>query len=205
MSIILQVILFLFAFFFSLFFYWKALRDDYVHDKIFISGFTLLGAGILGSYIFQLLMIYFPSNSIFNNSGLWFWGGILGFTLGFLINQYRFKFRVFEAFEASVVTVLFFFAIVAQNLVIVVFMALLLILYFYLQRNYRKFSWYKSGKLGFSSTVTLGVGFVGRAIVPFIPNSNSFSNYFIGKIDGVFSLAVAVSLFFVVYNLARYR
>lgn len=203
MSIIVNGILVLLGVVLALFFYWKQLRDDYTQNQIFISGFTILAAAGFGSLLGVYLSPSLNSTSIFMKDGLWFWSGIIGFLIGFAVNQYRFKFRIFEAFEAASITLLIFSGFFIRDIRIFALFILLFGIYLYLHNNYRKFTWYRSGKVGFAAVLTWGVLFLVRAVVFILPISQHFSGYFIGKVDVVISLICAVTAFFVFYNLAQ--
>jgi len=72
-------------------------------------------------------------------------------------------------------------------------------LFYFLETKYKKISWYRSGRVGFSGLTTAAIFFLLRAAIsPFYPNLLTFS----GSFEYLFSGLVAFILFFLVYNLA---
>jgi len=82
------------------------------------------------------------------------------------------------------------------------FLAILvfILVYYYFDSHYKKFSWYKSGKIGFSGLVTLGIIFLVRAGVAV---SESVVLSFVDKYEAAFSATAALFCFLAVFNLGR--
>ena len=140
----------------------------------------------------------------------WFWANCLGATLGFILGRLKFKFRFFESLEAAIIGLLpwlsFIFlhdAISSTSLPsLLAFIVLLLIIVFYifLDAHYKKLTWYKSGKVGFSGLTTLGVLFLVRtAVAAGFPSMLSF----LGPIDSIITGVIAFTSFLLVFNLSR--
>ncbi len=197
--------------FFYLFIVWRQLKDDYEHEKILRIGFLSLFLG----YSFALIFYYFiasvfSESAVFNPQGIWFWGAVLGAFLASIIAALKpMKIRLLDLIEAQA-PALFLLAGAASlgmgisyhkdmwPLAVVLFF-LGFILYFILQANYKKFSWYSSGRAGFASLMSLGVYFLLRsAIALFMPNML----FLAGRIDAAGSLAIAFLCFYSIYNLA---
>jgi hypothetical protein len=77
---------------------------------------------------------------------------------------------------------------------------LLIVLFYFLDAHYKKFTWYKSGRVGFTGLTTLGLLLLLRAAVaPIVPDMLSFS----GKYEAIISGILAFVSFLLVFNLAR--
>jgi hypothetical protein len=194
-----------------LFFYWRKLREDYELSSVFSSGLAIILSSIFGSLLAHLLLSpNLPQSPVFNPSQIWFWGAVLGFFLALSFSTVRFKLRFFETFDATVIGInclllTFFLAnfileAIWQNLFLVLLSLVLLVVYFILDSKYKKLSWYRSGKVGFSGLVTMGIYFLARSLIAInFADMLSLS----GKIEIIVSAVVAFLLFFAVYNLAE--
>lgn len=211
MSNLLPYIIFLFGSFIFLFTYWKKLKEDYAGVEIFTSGFYILaGIGVFTLIFGLLLKSFLHDSAFFTGSGLWFWGGVAGATVGFIASILRFRLKLFETFEAMGIGLLFFIllffiydALKNQSifsLIGSVILTGLVGVFFFLEGNYRKFTWYKSGKVGFSGLSVIGLLFLLRTVVgltfPFV-----FS--FIGRVDALISGSISFILFLLLYNLGE--
>jgi len=184
---------------FFFFLFWKKLKEDYDSESIFtFAVFIAAGIGIF-SFISQRILPLW-----------WFWASCLGATLGFIVGRLKFKFRFFESLEATTIGLLpwlsFIFlqdAISSTSLPsLIAFIVLLLVIAFYtfLDAHYKKLTWYKSGKVGFSGLTTLGVLFLIRtAVAAGFPSMLSF----LGPIDSIISGVIAFTSFLLVFNLSR--
>lgn len=182
-----------------LFIFWRLLKEDYTSEIIFSSGFIVIAGGLLGILAAKL---FFPA--------WWFWLGFLGLCLGFGAASVKFRLRFYESLEAIVlgmfplfVLIFLTHAILNSNLFSLLFSVLtasLLLLFYFLNENYKNFTWYRSGRAGFSGLLVLGVFFILRALVSgFSPNVLSF----VGKFDAVISGITAFFVFLLLYNLSR--
>lgn len=182
-----------------LFLFWKRLREDYIDQAVFSTAFYMLTGLLVGIIV---------SSSFYPLA--WFWIVLIGVSLGLVVGIFKYKLRPLETIEASVISLLpwlgiFYFTsfLLTQKIVtlmIGVIIIFLIGLFVWLDRNYKSFSWYKSGRIGFSGLTILGVFFLIKAVVAaFVPDMLSF----IGKYEIYLSAFVAFICFFVVYNLAR--
>lgn len=194
-----QIILNIFGVIVFLFIFWRNLKEDYLPAQIFSTAFYIL-AGILLTQV--AASQFFPS--------WWFWAAILGITAGFIVGKIRFKLKVLETLEATVSATLpwlflIFLDDAVRNSSLSSFLATvvslgLIFTYLFLDAHYRKFSWYKSGKVGFSALTTLGILFLIRAFIAIgFTNMVSFS----GKSEAFLSGIIAITSFLAVFNLAR--
>lgn len=141
---------------------WRKLKDDYQHDQIFYLTILLLLGGVggllAGIKLFQRDYL------------LSFIGGLV--ILG-LYGIKKLKFRIFEATEAIVPAVLWLvlFAYPSYllrreqifNIVIEIGLAAMSLLsYYFFSKNYRRFYWYPSGKIGFAGLMAAAFYFLGR-------------------------------------------
>lgn len=187
------------ALFFSLFSFWRKLKEDYVPNSVFSSYILIFVGGLLGLSVSRFVK---DLNS--------FWLISVGGFVSTLIASKLYRLRFFEIFEAATVSFLAFGTIYAAlNLLfdfsseafgVLAVVACLLALYFILDTHYKSFSWYRSGKVGFSGLTVAGIGFLARAIIALtFPNMLSLS----GTIDTMLSAGVAFSAFAAIVFLAR--
>jgi len=182
-----------------LFIFWKRLKEDYAHEIIFKSALYITTGIAVGSVI------------AFRFTPPWFlWLEFLGAGCGIVISLLILKTRFYETFESLVIAALPWIGLVFLNdsvgrsslssfLGFLTTLAFIL-LYYYLDSHYKKFSWYKSGKIGFSGLVTLGIIFLTRAVVAV---SESVVLSFVNKYEVAFSVTAAFLCFLAVFNLAR--
>lgn len=185
--------------FFLLYFFWKKLKEDYASTIIFTTAVYAL-LGVLVGYLISLEFF----------SQWWFFWETLFLFVGLVVGVLRFKLRIFEILEAATVSFLPWLSFIFLkdsisnqsliSLVAFVFLLLLLFLFFFLDKHYKRFTWYKSGKIGFSGMTTLGVFFLIRAVVGAF-NLPMIS--FVGKLDSVLSAVISFIAFLMVYNLSR--
>lgn len=179
------------------------MREDYSSSLIFASGAYFIVSILAFSLPSGLVAGLFTKSSVFNPSGIWFWTGFLGFCLGLLMSTKRLHLRFIETLEAALVAAAFWLMIVfvvSSAVLPAVLIVLLLVLFYFFEKNYKKFSWYKSGRAGFSGLLTACLFFVARAAASFL-GSDELS--LIGKADLVPSSVVAFLLLFSLYNLAE--
>lgn len=182
-----------------LFFFWKKLKEDYIPNQIFSTAFS----AILGILLANILAFnFFPL--------WWFWASFIGFWSGLAISIYRFKLRFFEVLDSSVIATLPWLLIIflidsvssssTPSLIASVFILLLIAIYLFFDAHYRKFTWYKSGRIGFSGLAVAGTFFLGRSLVAL-----AFDNVlsFVGKIDIYISALLAAVSFFAVISLSK--
>lgn len=194
--IINSILIFLGAFFF-LFAFWRRLKEDYFENQIFTTGFYIFFfvtiANIVGRYI---------------ATDYWFWLSYLGLLLGTILGSMRFKMRFFEVLEATVVasftpTILFLLydgirLASASSFFAIAGITLLIGMYYFLTVHYKRISWYRSGKIGFSGLAVLGTFFLARAVVAVVsPNVVSLVYY-----DWILSSIAAFLTFLVLVHLS---
>jgi len=174
----------IFIFFFLL---WRILKDDYSYEKIFNLGFLIVSGFVLSLIISNYLA-----------KDYWFWIYLLGLASGFMFGILKQKMKFFDSFEGFVVGSLSWVSLVlitdaitksSLSTFISFWVSLLCIfLFFFLNTVYRGFTWYKSGRVGFSGVVTAIVFFIFWAIIGHEP---------------ILSLTVAFFLFLLLYSLAK--
>lgn len=149
-----------------LFIFWKKMKEDFGSNIIFRSStYIFLGVSIF----------YLVSFNFYYDWFLWmsFIGGVLGLILA-VISQ---KIKFFEALEAFVISSLPWLSlmfltdsIIKSSLTSFLAFAVVLILVFisyWLDTNYKSFSWYKSGKIGLTGLIILLAIFTIRFLVAF--------------------------------------
>ena len=174
-----------------LFLFWRKLKEDYSREIIFASAFwTVLGLAS-GSMVGGR---YFP--------GWVFWFEAFGAFLGFSLGVFKYSLRFFEAFEAAFFALLpwLVFLNLIRNLILAGFAVALIGLYLYLNRSYKSFTWYKSGRIGLAGLLVAGAFFLARMILAiFAPHMLSLA----GRSEAILSGISAFTIFLLVYNLAR--
>lgn len=200
----------LIGFFLYLFFYWRNLKEDYKSQPVFDSGIVIFASTVILGLIFEAISNFLPESYIYDRTGLWFWGGAIGYLLAFLYTKQKFKFRHYEHFQASSIPlfVIIFLSFVidfivnmnSNSLFGALFVFILWIVYIFLQKNYRKFTWYKSGRFGFAALMTYGVFFFARTLIA-LTSTDVISSA--GKIDVILSGIVSFIFFFNVYLLSE--
>lgn len=182
-----------------LFLFWIRSKEDHIANQIFSAAFLIL-FGILLANIISLT--FFPSQL--------FWLNVAAVFLFLSLSIWRYHLRVFETLEAVVISLLPWLSLsylkdyIAINSLNSLFaslvITLIIVLFFILDKHYKKFTWYKSGRVGFTGLTILGLFFLTRAAVALtFPDVISFS----GKFDIYLSAVIAFTSFLVVFNIAR--
>ncbi len=193
-----------------LFFLWRRLHEDYQSTNIFLTGFYVIG-GILIGFIASILFIipHLKRLYFFDPQGIWFWASLVGAGATLSLSLIHFKMRFFEGLEAASLGLFFWFFIVlfSYSLIykipfVLIFSGIvvaLIFLFFYIDKRYKSFGWYKSGKVGFSGLAVLALFFLIRSAIAIV-NPSMLS--FIGKIDALISAILSFIFFLSVYNLS---
>lgn len=147
-----------------LFVFWRRLKDDFSSDVIFqISSAILFGMslGLIASQIFA--------------PAWFFWFAFLGYFLGTLLMILKFKLRFFETLEAVIMAgmpfvSLLFFKDSVINYSLSSFLAfvgslVLIFLAYWFDQNYKSFTWYKSGRIGFAGLTVSILFFLARTVI----------------------------------------
>jgi len=182
-----------------LFIFWKRVKEDYISSQTFSGGFLIL-AGILLAFSLSLKFA----------SLWWFWLVILGYLLGLLFGILKFNFKFTEVFEAANIGLMFWLmfaflnhAITNSNLSSLIGAGILfigLMSFSLLDKYYKRFSWYKSGRVGFSGFTVAGFIFLIRAVGTAFYQTLYTSA---GRFDFLLSSVAAFIFFLLVYNLSR--
>lgn len=182
-----------------LFLMWLKLKEDYHYERIFNLSFTTLVVFFISSII-----------SVYYIKEYWFWINFMGLLIGFISGIILFKFKFYESFNAFVVAVMpflgFYFLFVSvykfslPDFVSFWIITIFIFLYFFIDSNYRKITWYKSGRVGFSGLFISGTFFLIRAILAYYyPSSPSI----VGIYDIYISASFAFLFFLLLFNLSR--
>jgi hypothetical protein len=182
-----------------LFLLWKRLKEDYHFERVFGLGFFILLGGLLG----LLLSVNFYLAG-------WFWIVAVGLFAGYLIGKVKQKVNFFESFEAFILGMLPWLSLIfisdsIKNSSLYSFLSFwlclcLFVLFFYLDGNYKKYSWYHSGRVGFAGLFVGIIFFISRAVAAAF-NLPVLS--FMGQIDIVFSSLTTVIFMVMLYELTR--
>lgn len=182
-----------------LFLFWTRLKEDFASEIIFKLGFGIL-VGIFTGVIL--------SKSFSFNYFLWL--GFVGGCVGLSATALKFKSKFYEIFESFVISTLpwlsfiFLFDSVINSslssfLGFITILLLILISYL-LNAHYKNFSWYKSGKIGFTGISVLALIFLIRFVLAIIGISMLS---FVGKFEGLLSVIGISVCFTLLFILAR--
>ena len=123
---------------------------------------------------------------------------------------FRFKLRIFEVVESgvlgslSLLSLVYLYALLENGDILagsgILICIALIILFIYFDKHYKYFTWYKSGRIGFSGLTILGLFFLIRAAVALF-----FSDMisFVSGYEAVLSGVLAFVSFLTVFNLAK--
>ncbi|MDP3994697.1 MAG: hypothetical protein Q8P91_02615 [bacterium] len=196
---LITILVNIFAFFVFLFIVWKRLKEDYSTENVFTLCFVTAFGLVLGYLLAKFIAPLY-----------WFWMEALGILFGFVFLAIKKGLKFYETFEALFIAFLTWFGIYwvflfIKTPAITSFLASFLIvsfivLFYLLEGNYKDFTWYKSGRIGFAGLVTAGLFFLSRsAIASLFPFMLSFS----GKTEIYISAVASFIMFLLVYNLSR--
>ena len=194
-----------------LFLFWRRLKEDYPAGHILSFGFLIIIPLLIGFLAGLVIsgVIFSPNPVFFSPTGLWFWLAFGLSLIGFGVGQVKFRLRTYETFEAMALGFLFWFfalsfsnSLVTGNLKLFFFSLVvgsLVSFFFFLDVRYKTFTWYKSGKIGFSGLAILVMLFFIRVFVALLdPSMLSF----IGKFDAILSGIVSFIFLIIIYNLS---
>ncbi len=182
-----------------LFIFWKRLKEDYASEIVFKSASFILFL-FLGGYLLSLK--YSPQAYLYFG----FVGALAGVYL--TVNKLRIKF--YEVLDAVVLAFLpwlsltfFKDSVIASSFIsfaAFLYVLIIIFLYYYFDTHYKEFTWYRSGKVGFSGLAALAIIFLTRSLIATIgiPVLS-----FVGRFEGIVSGALAFVAFLLLYNLGR--
>ena len=174
-----------------LFIAWRRLKEDYSAEAIFSLCFLIL-IGLWGGEL--AAGKYFPA--------WWFWLAGFGAFLGFAFGVVKYNFKFFETFEAvfaGFLPWLTFFYLLKTPLVSL-FILGLGGLFVFLEKKYKTFLLYRSGRIGLAGVLTAAVFFLGRIVLAtFFGPVLSLA----GKSEIILSLVCFSSLVLLIVNLAK--
>jgi hypothetical protein len=181
-----------------LFLFWKRQKEDFSSEIIFrLATHILVGIGIGG--LTSLYLIEY-----------WIWLSFLGGLIGLLSAIYRLKTKFHEIFEAFVIGALpwlsgvFLLHSVRERSLssFLGFLVILIIIFvsYWLDAHYKNFSWYKSGKIGFTGLATLAIIFAFRSGLA-IAGVSVLS--FVGKFEHILSGVGLLASLLLLINLGR--
>lgn len=147
-----------------LFLFWKRLKDDYASEIVFKTAFFVLVGALIGF----LLSLQFMRPAFF-------WAMILGGSIGLGFSILTVKIKFYESFEALVLSSLPWlgFVFLSDSVIrsslnsFLAFLAMLIFsfIFYYMDLHYKTYTWYKSGRIGFSGLTTLILFFVTRSLL----------------------------------------
>jgi len=188
------------------------LKEDYISSQIFGSAFIILFGFLVGLIGAKIFFPFLSLSLTFSQSGYYFWLCVLGVSIGYLISLWKYRFRFYETLEAlgiSLLVVYLIFIILdafkndswsSLGYALVIFFNCGLFLF--LDKKYKKFTWYRSGKVGFAGLTTFGVFFLIRALLALV---FPFVLSFLGRIESILSAIIAFVFFLALFNLAQQK
>jgi hypothetical protein len=197
--IVSRTILTITATYLFLLLFWRRLKEDYTYSQILSTGFYALFGAAVGSII---------ADNFF--SAWWFWAAFAGAFLGLSAGIWRFNLRTFETMEAAILgflpvttLVCLYYGLMESSIPALVSASVVFLLFvgfFILDKHYKKFTWYKSGRAGFAGFTIFGLFFLIRAAVAvFVGDMLSF----VQGIEVYLSGIMAFGAFLILYNLSR--
>lgn len=198
MTEIYKILASLVAFLSFLFIFWRKLREDYLSSQIF-------SLGILGlvSLVVTVILVEWYGRVEYR------WLSVVVpfcvMTAYSIKNHMRINEVTNALFPALVIgniCYLLLEPLPSKKLLLFLVLANLLFLplFFFLESNYKRIQWYKSGKIGFSGLLSSSIFFAANAAVAF----SSFPMiFFVGKINAVVLLVLAVFSLLWLFLLSR--
>lgn len=191
---ILGILIFLFLF-------WKRLKEDYSSEIIFESAtFILVGIGVGWAASAK----FFPD--------WFFWASLSGGIAGLLFAILRFKVKFYETLEAFIISSLPWLGLIflkdsVMRSSLSSFLAFLVILImvfvsYYFDTHYKKFGWYRSGKIGFAGLATAALMFLVRSAIAIVKVPVLS---LVGLGEGIISGALVFVCFLLLFNLGRIK
>lgn len=196
--IVLRILFGIVGLFIYLFLFWRRLKDDALPGAIFTTSLYVLIGGILatiGSYYLSIQWV--------------FWFALVGSSIGVLVGKMRYKIPTIELTEAAGLGLMVIFTFVNLDQVLVgkyvnllwVFTGFaLIILFYFLDAHYKKFTWYKSGRIGFAGFFVFGIFFLIRGLVAVLREAMVS---FVSPYDIYLSFTFALISFSVIAYLSR--
>jgi len=184
-----------------LFLFWKRLKEDYAAEIIFKAAtYILVGIGTGGAVAAKFFPMWF------------FWTSITGGAVGLSFAILRFRVKFYETLEAFIIASLPWLGLLflkdsvvrsslSSFLAFIVILIMVFISY-YLDTHYKRFIWYRSGKIGFAGLSVAVMFFLVRtAIAIFKVTMLSF----VGSSEAVISGMMALVSFLLLFNLGRVK
>lgn len=184
-----------------LFLFWKRLKEDYAGEIIFKSATYILvgiGAG------WALSLKFFPD--------WFFWTSVTAGLIGFAFAILRFRLKFYETLEAFIISPLPWLGLVflkdsgvhSSFSSFLAFIAILIMVFlsYYFGTHYKRFTWYKSGKIGFAGLAVAVVFFLSRAAIAM---SKVTMLSFVGRSEVIISGIMAVTGILLLFNLGKVK
>lgn len=175
------------------------MKEDYAAEIIFKSASYILTGMVIGFLI---------SKSFFAE---WFlYCEFFGVIVGVYFAMVRFRLKFYEILDSTILAFLPWFSLMFLSDSVIhlsfdsfmgfLFMLVVIFLYYYFDTHYRNFSWYKSGRVGFSGLISLAIIFIARsAIATFGITVISF----VSKYEAIVSGLLAFITFLMLFKLSR--
>ncbi|MBN1168835.1 hypothetical protein JXA63_02995 [Candidatus Woesebacteria bacterium] len=196
---LLTILINLISVFIFLYILWNKLKDDYSASMIFSAGFSVAISVVIANLV---ALWYLPE--------YWFWFSIIGVIVGMVYAIHKLKLSFYEFADSLVISLhpwlgLIFLDKFASSLnyislLLVLQIVITGILYIIFDKSYKSFSWYRSGRIGFSGFAVLGIYFLIRTVIA-LTFSDMIS--FVGIKDAIISSSISFFMFLILFNLSR--
>ena len=198
---LINIVVAIFGVLIFLFLFWKRLKEDYSAEIIFESAtFILVGIGVGWAASGK----FFPS--------WFFWASLSGGIAGLLLAILRFKVKFYETLEAFTISSLPWLSLIflkdsvmksslSSFLAFLVILVMLFVSY-YFDTHYKKFGWYRSGKIGFAGLATAALMFLVRSAIAIVKVPVLS---LVGRSEGIISGALAFICFLLLFKLGRIK
>lgn len=194
--------------FFSSFVLWRKLKEDYRNENIFKFTLIVLLGGIIGFWLGLHWASYFV-----------FWTIAAGAILGGIYSIKKFGFKFFEVIDAAAIAGFWFFLFYylgnivgslgfqanwfLRNFILIgefLLVAIFIVVYRYLSRNYRRFYWYPSGKIGFAGLLSVSLYFLLRGMLIVLYKGVFLTTWLDTGVNAIISWLLAISLLVIIYK-----
>jgi hypothetical protein len=184
-----------------LFIFWKRLKEDYSAEIIFKSAtYILVGIGVALTIASNLFPLWF------------FWASLMGGLLGFSFAILKFRVKFYETLEALIMASLPWLGLVflmdsaikgsLSSFLAFAFMLIMMFVSYYFDTHYKRFGWYKSGRIGFAGISVAVIIFLIRSVIA-ITKVPVLS--FVGSSEVTVSGAMAIVSSVLLFNLGRIK
>jgi len=178
---------------------WRRLKEDYKREDVISAAFLILIADYLGFLLAKYLL-----------PGWWFWVCLVFSFSALYFSSRKFKIKIFEAIDAyvfssfSLLTMYLLQLLISDPslvlgltfLVSLIFVAAFLVV----NANYKRFRWYKSGRVGFTGIAISALFFLTKGVIALFADGVVL---FSGVVEPYLAFTLVAVCVFIIYRLSR--